>query len=101
MAYTRTKNGHHDHPAKWLLPMVVTVAIWAVSSTVSGAWWAAGQNSAMASTQDTLKTLQSDVRMLQSKNDRLAVVETKLEAVVKSLERLEASLNRPGGRPRS
>jgi hypothetical protein len=87
----------HDHGLwlpKWLAPVVVTIVAYAAIATFSAAWWASGMGAAMANTQDAVKVLQADVRSLQAKSDRLAVLESRLETIGRTLEKIEVALSR-------
>jgi hypothetical protein len=86
---------------RWLPQIVFAVVVYSLGITFAGAWWAASQSAAQTASKDAVLSLQVDVRALQAKNDRLAILETKLEAISKTLEKMEASLSRSPGRPRT
>jgi hypothetical protein len=92
-------NGNGGH---WSIdkrvPVAIVLAIFL--QTVSAVWWASGVHSSMGSHERAIEALQADVRVLQSRNDRIAVLETKLESIAKALERLEASFSKQNGRTR-
>jgi hypothetical protein len=95
-----TGNGHTSGNVmpKWLPQIVFAVVVYTLGITFAGSWWASSQSSAQVAAKDAVASLQADVRALQAKNDRLAVLETKIEQISKTLEKMEASLSRPAGR---
>jgi hypothetical protein len=86
---------------KWLPQIVFAVVVYSLGITFAGAWWAASQSAAQSGSKDSVISLQADVRAMQSKFDRLAIVETKLESISKTLEKMEAFLSRTAARPRT
>lgn len=90
----------HTMP-KWLPQIVFAVVVYSFALTFAGAWWASSQSSAQTASKDSITSLQTDVRALQAKNDRLAVLETKLESISKTLEKMEAALSRQHMRGKS
>lgn len=79
---------------KWLPQIVFGVCVYALALTFGGAWWAASQSAAQAANKERTERLESDVRVMQSKFDRLAVLEEKIGHISKTLEKMEAVLIR-------
>jgi hypothetical protein len=79
---------------KWLPQIVFAVVVYSLAITFGGAWWAASQSAAIAASRDINARLEADVRSLQSKSDRLAVLEEKIGQISKTLEKMEAAMSR-------
>jgi hypothetical protein len=98
MSRPRASVEHSSEPdtvmPKWLPQIVFGVAVYALVLTFGGAWWAASQSAAIAASRDFNARLEADVRSLQSKSDRLAVLEEKIGQISKTLEKMEAAMSR-------
>jgi hypothetical protein len=106
MARTRARNGHHNGYGygygHWHLDRRIPVAfvIYLFVQAAGFGWWASGVQSEIANHR-------SAIASLQHKSDRIAVIETELkhisktlEKMVEKVERLETALSRPNGRVR-
>lgn len=79
---------------RWLPQIVFAVVIYSLGITFAGAWWAASQSAASTATKEFTSRLEADVRAMQTKFDRLAVLEEKIGQISKTLEKMEGFLSR-------
>jgi hypothetical protein len=84
------------------MPQIVFgVVAYSLVITFGGAWWAATAQSDLNSIRNENRTLKEDFRVLQAKGDRIAVLETQIGHIIKTLEKVETALNRNMPRPRT
>jgi hypothetical protein len=98
----RTRAPAHVHETHWLTRTiqgsVVVIGLWLAGGSVTGLLWAGSINSAVASQRETIAGLQVKIEALQARNDRIAVLESRLDGIGKQLDQIQLALSRQPAR---